>query len=150
MPDTDIILEKTENIRRCLRRIKEVTELDPSRLDNIDIQDIFVLNLQRAIQAAIDLAVHIISDNNWPIPKTARENFDLLAGKEVLTTALAEKMKKMVGFRNIAIHDYRRIDVGILKSILTGHLIDLEEFYRVVLKKYLPEGKAEKVKVKRY
>lgn len=58
MPDRDVVLAKVAAIQRCLKRIQETTQLDPASLDDIDKQDIFVLNLQRAVQAAIDLATH--------------------------------------------------------------------------------------------
>jgi uncharacterized protein YutE (UPF0331/DUF86 family) len=59
--DPDIVLAKVAIIQRCLDRIRSVTHMDPNRLENIDIQDIFVLNLQRAIQAAIDLGAHTLA-----------------------------------------------------------------------------------------
>ncbi|WP_337250322.1 HepT-like ribonuclease domain-containing protein [Acetomicrobium sp.] len=58
MPDKDIVLAKVATIQRCFDRIRDVTGLDPKSLEDIDKQDIFVLNLQRAIQACIDLAAH--------------------------------------------------------------------------------------------
>ena len=59
MPDRDVVLAKVTAIQKCLRRINDVTGLDPDRLDDLDIQDIFVLNLQRAVQSAIDLAIFL-------------------------------------------------------------------------------------------
>jgi uncharacterized protein YutE (UPF0331/DUF86 family) len=61
MPDKDIILEKITNIKRCLNRIKDVTKLKPESIEDYNTQDIFILNLQRAVQAAVDIAVHIVS-----------------------------------------------------------------------------------------
>ena len=43
-------------------------------------------------------------------------------------------MEGMVGFRNIAIHDYQSLNVEILKSILGKNIADLEEFYTTVLR----------------
>jgi uncharacterized protein YutE (UPF0331/DUF86 family) len=136
MIDADVAYAKVGNIQRCLRRIKDVTALDPARLDDIDVQDIFVLNLQRAIQSAIDLAAHVVSDEGLGVPAVIKENFTLLKDENVLEPELSERMQRMVGFRNIAVHDYQNLDIEILKSILTHHLIDLEDFYRVVLAHY--------------
>jgi hypothetical protein len=61
MPDKDVVLAKVATVQRCLKRIKETSGLDPISLDNLDKQDIFVLNLQRAVQASIDLATHIVA-----------------------------------------------------------------------------------------
>lgn len=46
MPDRDIVLAKVAAIQRCLKRIKDVTGLKPDTLDELNVQDIFVLNLQ--------------------------------------------------------------------------------------------------------
>ena len=140
MPDKDIIYEKAGNIQRCLNRIQETTNLKTESLDNIDIQDIFVLNLQRAIQSAIDLAAHLISSEGWGLPRTLRENFDILVQKKILPKELGENLKRMVGFRNIAIHDYSRIGVEILKNILDHRLKDLEEFYSIMIKEFGTTG----------
>ena len=105
-------------------------------MDNIDREDIFVLNLQRAVQAAIDLASHIVASEGLGLPATIREHFELLEQSNIISTSMASKMKAMAGFRNIAIHDYRKIDKNILKSILTNNLADLEHFYMEVMDRF--------------
>ncbi len=133
MPDRDVVLAKVAAIQRCLKRIKETTKLDPNRLDNIDEQDIFVLNLQRAVQAAVDLATHIVASEGLGLPDTIKDNFKFLKKAGIINEELAQRMESMVGFRNIAIHDYQAIDGNILKSILSNNLKDLEDFYTTVL-----------------
>ena len=133
MPDRDVVLAKVAAIQKGLRRIKEVTGLFPERLDDLDVQDIFVLNLQRAIQSAIDLAAHIVASEGLGISDTIRGHFVLLENAKVITKALSQKMQSMVGFRNIAIHDYQNLDIEILKAILSKHLKDLEQFYTAIL-----------------
>lgn len=133
MPDKDVVLAKVAAIQRCLKRIKETTGLDPASLDNIDTQDIFVLNLQRAVQAAIDLATHIVASEGLGLSDTIKGNFRLLQDAGMVNKEIARKMEAMVGFRNIAIHDYETIDKQVLKSILSGNLKDLEDFYAMLL-----------------
>ena len=133
MPDRDVVLAKVAAIQKCLRRIKHVTGLDPDRLDELDIQDIFALNLQRAIQSAIDLATHIVASEGLGISDTIRGNFVLLENGKIITKTLSKKMQSMVGFRNIAIHDYQILDIDILKAILSKNLKDLEQFYTAIL-----------------
>ena len=118
MPDKDVVLAKVAAIQKCLRRIKHVTDLDPDRLDELDTQDIFVLNLQRAIQSAIDLATHIVASEGLGISDTIGGNFVLLKHSKIITKSLSKKMQSMVGFRNIAIHNHQALDVNILKAIL--------------------------------
>jgi uncharacterized protein YutE (UPF0331/DUF86 family) len=133
MPDKDVVLAKIAAIQKCLRRIKHVTDLDPDRLDELDTQDIFVINLQRAIQSAIDLATHIVASEGLGISDTIGGNFVLLKHSKIITKSLSKKMQSMVGFRNIAIHDYQALDVNILKAILSKNLKDIEQFYTAVL-----------------
>jgi len=136
MVDQDILTAKTASIQRCLRRIAAVTNLAPESLHDIDIQDIFVLNLQRAAQASIDLAAHIIADEGLGLPASLREHFTLLEENKILSKDLCEKMIAMVGFRNIAVHEYQDIDVEILKSILQNNLKDFEAFYGAILNRF--------------
>lgn len=133
MPDRDVLLAKAATIQKCLERIRVTTDLKPAALDSIDAQDIFVLNLQRAIQAAIDLASHIISSEGLGVVETIRGSFVLLENEKIIKKSLSRKMQAMVGFRNIAVHDYQAIDPAILKAILTKHLKDLEDFYVAVI-----------------
>jgi uncharacterized protein YutE (UPF0331/DUF86 family) len=133
MPDKDVVLAKVGIIQRCLRRIRETTGVDPHSLDNIDKQDIFVLNLQRAVQASIDLAAHIIASEGLGLPETLKDNFRFLRNRGIINDNITSRMESMSGFRNIAIHDYQAMNMDILKSILTKHLKDLEDFYTAVL-----------------
>ncbi|NOY65453.1 MAG: DUF86 domain-containing protein [Nitrospirae bacterium] len=136
MPEPDVILAKVGNIQRCLRRIHETTDDKPETLDDIDKQDIFVLNLQRAIEATIDIATHIIASEGLGLASSIKENFRILRDAGVIDDELMKKMQSMIGFRNIAVHDYTSIDVDILKSILRNNLKDIEEFYTTILRKY--------------
>jgi uncharacterized protein YutE (UPF0331/DUF86 family) len=133
MPDKDVVMAKVAIIQRCLKRIQETTDLDPESLDNIDKQDIFVLNLQRAAQAVIDLATHIVASEGLGLPETIKDNFNLLHEGKIIHRELAKRMESMVGFKNIAVHNYESLNEEILKSILGKHLADLEEFYATVL-----------------
>jgi len=126
MPDRDVVLAKVAAIQKFLRRIRDVTRLNPDRLDELDIQDIFALNLQRAIQSAIDLATHIVASESLGISDTIRGNFVLSENVKIITKTSSKKMQSMVGFRNIAIHDYQILDIDILKAILSKNLKDLE------------------------
>ena len=97
MPDKDIVLAKVAAIQRCLRRIKDGTGLDPALLDELDAQDIFVLNLQRAIQSAIDLGTHVIASEGLGIPETIRGNFILLEHAKIITKTLSGEMGRKWG-----------------------------------------------------
>jgi uncharacterized protein YutE (UPF0331/DUF86 family) len=94
------------------------------------------LNLQRAVQAVIDLAAHIVASEGFGLPETIRDNFRLLKENGILSTELVQKMERMTAFRNIVIHDYQSVKVEILKSILVKNLPDLEQFYLVIVRHF--------------
>lgn len=124
----DIDLNKAAIIRRCLKRISEEYRGNPSRLDDFTIQDSIVLNLLRACEAAIDLAMHRVAQGRFGIPQTSRDSFQLLAQNGILSHASATAMKHMVGFRNIAVHNDQNIQLPILQAIVEKHLVDFESY----------------------
>lgn len=137
MVHKDVIFEKVKNIQNSLRRIHEKTASGgPDSLNDMDVQDVVVLNLQRATQSAIDLAAHVVSDEGLGLPDEIRENFSLLHKAGVLTEGISEKMRNMVGFRNVAVHDYTAIDAAVVQSIVESNLKDLEDFYTAILKHF--------------
>lgn len=125
---SDVALGKLAAIERCLERIRVVTGGNPERVDDLDVEEIVVLNLQRAIQATIDLSAHLISGRSWGLPDSLKAHFSILADQRVISPDLASHLRAMVGFRNIAVHDYERLDREILKGILRERLVDLEAF----------------------
>lgn len=136
MIDRDVLIEKTNSIQNCMQRIHDTVKGDVTRLSDLDIQDIVVLNLQRAVQLIIDMASYIVSMKQLGLPQSLKELFQLLEKNQCIRPELSAKMQKMVGFRNIAVHDYQAIDLNILKSIVSLHLKDLEEFYTAILNKF--------------
>jgi uncharacterized protein YutE (UPF0331/DUF86 family) len=105
--DREVVEQKLESLRRCLQRIETKCPTDANTLSaDFDLQDIISLNLSRAVQLCVDIGAHLISDMNVPPPDTMGQTFDILAQAKVLNVALALSLKKAVGFRNIAMHNY--------------------------------------------
>lgn len=130
----DIVLNKAEIIERCVRRVREVHAGDAAAFrDDLTRQESVLLNLQRACEAAIDLAMHLVRRGRLGIPKASREAFDLLERAGTLPAALAAPLRSMVGFRNVAVHDYRRLDLDVVEAIIDRHLDDLLAFTRLAL-----------------
>jgi len=114
----DILLAKAAIIERCLHRVDAEYQNDPERLKNFTHQDAIVLNLQRACQAAIDMAMHIIASEHLGVPSSSAEAFDLLANAGRIDGELAKQLRGMVGFRNIAVHEYQKLDLAILQAVI--------------------------------
>jgi uncharacterized protein YutE (UPF0331/DUF86 family) len=118
---------KIDALRRCLKRVREVAARDAS-MSNTDFLDIIVLNLQRACEQAIDLANWTCAQEDLDLPRASAEAFEILERAEILDPTTALSMRKMVGFRNIAVHEYRKLDPAIVRSIVTNKLGDFELF----------------------
>lgn len=131
--DREVVEEKLESLRRCLRRIEIKCPADTATLAaDMDLQDIVSLNLSRAVQISVDIGAHLIAGMEVPPPDTMGQTFDLLAQQGVLNNELAISLKKAVGFRNIAVHNYESINWAIVHSIVKYHLADFSEFAKAV------------------
>lgn len=131
---SDVILNKTAVIERCIKRIHEEYDGYPENLKNITKQDSIILNIQRACKACIDLAMHIVAEYSYGIPQSSRDAFDLLQVNGFIDSDLCAKLKAMVGFRNIAVHDYQKINLQIVQKIIELHLDDIKNFAKLVIK----------------
>ena len=132
--DSMILLAKFDSLRRCLARVESKTPATAKVLEtDPDLQDIITLNLGRAVQICVDAAAHLIADFDIPAPQSMGESFERLESLGVITEETAERMKKAVGFRNITIHEYEKIDWLVVYKIITDHLDDFKGFARQVL-----------------
>ncbi len=138
--DRLIVERKLDSLQRCLERVRSKTPKDiADLLHDLDLQDVLVLNLSRAVQVCVDIATHILTERNQPPPETMGKAFDLLAQDGFLDDALAQRLKKSVGFRNLAVHNYDAINWVIVHAIATKHLADFEDFARAVNRQCLFE-----------
>jgi uncharacterized protein YutE (UPF0331/DUF86 family) len=134
MVDRDLVLAKVETLERSLARIAAVRER--SGLDPLDRQDIIVLNLQRAVQAMLDLAAHVVAREGLGIPDDLAASFELLKRAAILDDDLAGRMRRMTGFRNVAVHEYRKLDPDVVESIVRERLGDLRAFAKTILQRF--------------
>ncbi|MCM3213900.1 DUF86 domain-containing protein [Niallia taxi] len=130
---SDVILNKVAIIERCIRHINEEYQQNPQNLENNTKQDSIILNLQRACEASIYLAMHIVADKRLGLPQDSRDAFSLLEAENIIPAFLSNRMKAMVGFRNIAVHDYQELNLVILQKILDHHLVDFSEYTQTII-----------------
>lgn len=130
----DVLVNKAASIERAVARVREEYGGENANLvANQTRQDSIVLNLQRACESSIDAAMHLVRVRRLGVPQESREAFDLLERAGLLPPQLATEMRKMVGFRNIAVHDYQRLSLDIVRAIVTDRLDDFLRFARIVL-----------------
>lgn len=131
----DVILNKIDTIKRCISRIEEEFIDDESFKSNYTKQDSVILNLERISQATIDIATHIIRVKKLGIPKSSKELFNILQNYNYISKNISLNMQKMVGFRNIAVHDYQNLSIDIVISIVKNNLDNFIDFSNEILKK---------------
>jgi uncharacterized protein YutE (UPF0331/DUF86 family) len=131
----DVLINKAAAIERAVRRVREEHSGDDRNITaNQTRQDAIILNLQRACESSIDAAMHLVRVHRLGVPQETREAFDLLERAQIIDPGLADRLKKMVGFRNIAVHDYQRLSLDIVGQIVARHLDDFLAFTRVLLR----------------
>ncbi|MBE9546322.1 MAG: DUF86 domain-containing protein [Proteobacteria bacterium] len=134
----DIILNKKESIERCIKQIRAYYALPsdmPFEEDYLK-QDAIAINLQRACEQSIDLANHIIKTKKLGLPKESKESFQLLAKNKIIPKKLSINLEKMVGFRNILIHEYQHLDIKLMINVIENHLDDLLYYTDLILKEF--------------
>ncbi len=133
MPD-DVILNKIAAIERCLMRIREEYRGHEVELaTNFTRQDSIILNLLRACEAAIDVAMHLVRVNALGVPQDSRDAFSLLDRVNLIPADLSRRLQAIVGFRNIAVHNYQKLNLDILRAVLTERLTDFESYCQCLL-----------------
>lgn len=137
--DRDVMERKLESLRRCVARIdaKRPASLAALMAD-LDVQDVLVLNLSRAVQLCVDIGAHVLSDSAQPAPISMGDTFARLADASLIDTELAGHLRKAVGFRNIAVHNYDAIDWAIVHALSDSALNDFTAFARQIASR-LPE-----------
>ncbi|MCK5241461.1 DUF86 domain-containing protein [bacterium] len=131
----DILLNKKESIEHCIKQIRVYYALHkdtPFEKDYLK-QDAIAINLQRVCELAIDMANHIIKIKKLGLPKESKESFELLEKSGIIPEELADNLGKMVGFRNVLIHEYKKIDLKLMVDVIENHLDDLVKFTNMVL-----------------
>jgi len=132
----DVLINKAASIERCVARAREEYASDPATFaTNLTRQDAAILNIQRACEAALDMGQHLIRRERLGVPQSARDVFALLAQAGWIDVTLADSLKRMVGFRNIAVHDYQTLHLPITVSIITTHLDEFLQYSSALLRR---------------
>lgn len=127
-PD-DVCLNKAAIIERAIRRMQ--AEYAANRgLDNYTHIDALTLNIERACQAAIDLAMHVVARDHLGVPQSSADAFRLLAAAGRITPDTVRAMAAMTAFRNIAVHEYQELDLTVLRAIAESRWTSLVAYAR--------------------
>jgi len=127
----DVILNKSESIRRCIKRIEE--DYDEEFENNYTKQDAVMLNIQRLIQQTMDLGAYIVKKYKLGIPKSSKEIFEMLEKEKIIDEDLSQNLQNMVGFRNLAIHEYTKLHLEVIEYIIKERIFDCLEFQKRII-----------------
>lgn len=130
----DVLINKVSSIRKCVARAREEYQSGKENFANDFMrQDSSLMNIQRACEQAIDLANHVVKLRKLGVPNEARDSFEFLSRDKIIEPELAEKMAKMIGFRNIVIHEYQKLNIDIVIVVIEKNLDDVLKFAEVIL-----------------
>lgn len=130
----DVLVNKAATVERCVARAREEFDRDTATFaTDFTRQDAAILNVQRACEAVLDMGQHLVRREKLGVPQSARDVFELLSRGQWIDAPLAAALKRMVAFRNIAMHDYQSLLLPILVNVITLHLDEFLEFTRIVL-----------------
>ncbi len=127
MTDRPLVEKRLARIETCVAELRRDARLDVIAHD-VREQRFVEHTLQVAIQSALDVASHIVSDRRLGEPRTNAELFDLLTRDSWIAPALAEDLRRMAGFRNVLVHGYDDVDLRVVQDVVTNHLDDLLTF----------------------
>lgn len=131
--DRDIILRKLDSLARCVKRIEEKRPAALAQLiEDIDIQDILSINLERAVQVSVDIGTHVITDLSVPAPKTMGEVFRILSAEKIIPEETGLALRRAVGFRNLSVHAYDQVDWERVFDIVHKRMDDFRKFAEAI------------------
>jgi len=131
--DQVILAQKLESLRHCIQRVEAKTPANVGQLvHDLDVQDILVLNLTRAVQLCVDIGSHVISESEEPAPSTMGDVFSTLEKLAIIAPTTCHALKKAVGFRNVAVHNYEVINWEIVFAICQKSLADFRQFAKEI------------------
>ena len=130
---TDVGIQKITSLQRCVARAREAYAAAGTDFrTDYNLQDAAILNVIRACDTAIDLANMAIRRRQLGVPNESRDSFAILVREGIIDPGLGDRLKKMIGFRNLAVHQYRELNLDIVISVILRNLDDLLSFAQVV------------------
>jgi uncharacterized protein YutE (UPF0331/DUF86 family) len=123
----ELIAARLERLRDYFRTLKKIRAYGLQRFkDDVFIHSTAERCLHLAIESVLDIGNHIISDRGYRKPETYSEIFEILADEGVISAELLGHLAGMAAFRNVLVHDYLRIDLDRVYSIVEEKVQYLE------------------------
>lgn len=132
----DKILSKLQRLDQYLVYLKEISKYRKDLfVSDYRVHGLGERYLQLSIEILLDVGKLLVIEFELARPETNHEIFDLLREAKIINLDLHSRLGGIVGFRNILVHEYEKIDKGIVYKNLKSGLRDLAAFKRAVLRK---------------
>lgn len=133
--DSELIRNRLALLNEYMTHLKEMQDLSEKEF-LADFRNYSTVErlLQLTIEAFIDIGNHLVAMSSWGKPSNYREIFQILTEHRIFTKEQGKTLQEVIGFLNILVHHYFRIDRRIIYRILQENLSDLETFIRLLIK----------------
>jgi uncharacterized protein YutE (UPF0331/DUF86 family) len=130
--DAEVVRRHLAALREALANLRRHSGRSAAELRaNADLRWTVERGLQLCVQNALDVATHIAAASGLDSPDYATA-IDRLAELSVLAPEFAARLRPIAGFRNVLVHGYLQVDLGVVEAVLKQKLAELEEFARLV------------------
>lgn len=131
----EALLQKCAYVTACIERVKDVYGRDPGALEtDLDVQDIVLLNLQRACQTVMDLAMHLVKRKRLRTPKDNKDAFRVLEEAGAIDRDLGRKMRAMAWFRNVAGYQVEPLNFAVIRATIESNMVEFEAFTKAFVR----------------
>lgn len=131
MTDVELVAKRLALIETAVRELRHLARVELLRSD-VREERFVEHTLQIAIQAALDVAAHIVADERLGEPRTNRDLFVILQRAGWLTAELSARLSDMAGFRNVLVHGYADVDLSVVEEAVLVRWQDLVDFVAAV------------------
>jgi len=131
----ELVLSKFVSLERCVKQIRDYYS-QPRELpfaEDYLVQDAITQNIQRACEICIDMANYVVRTRKLGVPHASRDSFYMLAEAKIITLDVASEMTRMIGFRNVLVHQYQNINIEIMITVVEEKLDDLLAYAEYIL-----------------
>ena len=139
MTDADLVAKKLAQIETYVAELRSAGR--PEAIYDDVTQERFIEHtLQLAIQSVLDVASHIVSDERLGEPRENRDLIDLLERDGWVAPDHATELGRMVGFRNLLVHEYAKVDLAVVRDVVEHRLEDLLGFVAAIRRRLADDG----------
>lgn len=138
MVKVEVIKERLSQLSNSIRKIQRYEHLSYEEFLRDEIaQDIVKYNIFIGINMIVDMANHIVVDNNIGKPNTLSEPFEILWREKYISEKDKIIYTNMVGFRNILSHEYVKISKEVVYNIMKNNIVDMKKFILFVHENFI-------------